>query len=52
MSWPEFIKEINMLGNNVTNKPDMIVGIVRGGLVPARILASNLGVKEVYCLTV
>ena len=52
MSWPEFIKEINMLGNNVTNKPDIIVGIVRGGLVPARILASNLGVKEVYCLTV
>ena len=52
MNWQEFLNKLNILSNKVTSKPDIIVAIVRGGLVPARLLANSIDVKEVYCLTV
>ncbi len=52
MTWDELQSEVADLSALVEDKPDIIVGIVRGGLVPARLLSSALGVKEMYCITV
>lgn len=52
MDWNELSQEVKILAGKITKKPDMIVGIVRGGLIPSRLLSSNLGVKEMYALTV
>lgn len=52
MTWEEFESEINSLSKKITIQPDIIVGIVRGGIIPARLLSSKLNVREVYCLTV
>ena len=41
-----------MLAAKVDFAADIIVGIVRGGLVPARLLSTELGVKDMYALTV
>ncbi len=40
------------LAAKVTLVPDAIVAVVRGGLVPARLLARDLHVKEMYAITV
>jgi len=48
----EFQKEIQALSEQIDQAPDIIVGVVRGGLIPARLLASRLKVKDMYCLTV
>ena len=52
MNWQETESEIGSLAAKITEKPDMIIGIVRGGLVPSRILAKLLNVKDMYALTV
>lgn len=52
INWSEFEKEIEELSKKVNYTPDIVVGIVRGGIVPARVLASKLKVKDMYCLTV
>ncbi len=52
MTWEELVSEINSLSNKITIQPDIIVGIVRGGVVPARLLSGKLNVKDMYCLTV
>ena len=52
MTWQEFQKELKILQNKIDYSPDIIVGIVRGGLIPARILSGYLNVKEMFCLTV
>ena len=52
MTWEECIAEIKRLSDLIDFKPDAIVGIVRGGIVPARLLASSLNVKDMYCLSV
>ena len=52
MNWDEFDKEIQALQSRIDWTPDIIVGIVRGGLVPARLLSTELNVKEMYALTV
>jgi hypoxanthine phosphoribosyltransferase len=52
MTWQKLTKEINKLREKITVSPDIIVGIVRGGIIPARLLASTLHVKNMYCLTV
>ncbi len=52
MNWKEFDKEIRTLSGRIDYTPDIIVGIVRGGLVPARLLSSELKVKNMYALTV
>ena len=40
------------LAAQIPNKPDVIVAVVRGGLIPARLLAKFLAVKDMYALTV
>ncbi len=52
MNWQEFEIEIEHLSNTISYKPDYIVGIVRGGLIPARILSKLLKVKPMFCLNV
>ena len=52
MSWGRLGVEINALSEKINYQPDMIVGIVRGGIVPARLLATRLNVTAMYCLTV
>ncbi len=45
-------KEIKALAEKIDWQPEVIIGIVRGGLVPARLLSSYLKVKKMYCLSV
>ena len=52
MDWNELAQEVKKLTEKVDPKPDIIIGIVRGGLIPSRLLSSYLGVKEMYALTV
>ena len=52
MTWKELEKEITTLSYKITTNPDIIIGIVRGGIIPARLLSSKLEVREMYCLTV
>ena len=52
MTWEEFQNEITNLSSKIDFTPDIIVGISRGGLIPARLLSSSLNVKEMFCLTV
>ena len=52
MNWEKFRSEIKKLSTKIDPSPDIIVAIVRGGLVPARLLSTELKVKEMYCLTV
>lgn len=52
MTWIVFKKEILSLSKKINFKPDILIGIVRGGLVPTRLLSTILKVKNVYCLTV
>jgi hypoxanthine phosphoribosyltransferase len=52
MNWQDVDLELTKLVAEINDKPDYIIGIVRGGLVPARILASKLDVKDMQCLTV
>lgn len=52
MNWDEFDAEMKLLAGKVREKPDAIVAVVRGGLIPARLLARDLHVKDVYAITV
>ena len=52
MNWDELRADVKALAGRIEYVPDIIVGIVRGGLVPARLLSSELGVKDMYALTV
>lgn len=52
MNWQEFEIEIQHLSDLISYKPDYIVGIVRGGLIPARILSKLINVKSIFCLNV
>lgn len=51
MNWQEVDDQIRQLATKMSQKPDLIVGIARGGLIPARLLAKYLDVKDVYALT-
>jgi len=52
MTWEELENEIQALASKISYTPDIIIGIVRGGLIPARLLSSSLKIKNMYCLTV
>ncbi len=52
MTWETLEQEVRELAQKVDYRPDYIVGVVRGGLIPARLLSSYLGIKDMYCLTV
>lgn len=51
MDWQTIESEIKKLSEQI-DKPDIIVGITRGGVVPARLLCKYLGVKDMYCISV
>ena len=52
MDWETIISEIQELAGRIDYQPDIIVGITRGGLVPSRLLSTDLQVKEMYCLSI
>ena len=52
MDWKTLELEIEDLSKKIDYQPDIIVGITRGGIVPARLLSRDLQVKDMYCLTV
>ncbi|NTU74086.1 hypothetical protein HGB07_08150 [Candidatus Roizmanbacteria bacterium] len=52
MNWDLFSQKMTDLSVKVNVTPDIIVGITRGGLIPARLLSSLLKVKSMYCLSV
>ena len=52
MTWQEVDQKITQLSQQIEYVPDIIIGIVRGGIIPARLLAGKLQVKHMYCVTV
>lgn len=50
MTWEEFEKEITTLSSKVDINIDIIIGIIRGGIIPARLLSAKLNVNNMYCL--
>lgn len=52
LTWDELRAEVKQLAQQIEPIPDIIVGIVRGGIIPARLLSTELCVPTMYCLTV
>lgn len=55
MGWSEFEDEIDKLADKIqasNTKYDALVGITRGGVVPARLLVARLAVDDMYCINV
>ncbi len=52
MNWDEFDKEVRELGRRIDYTPDAVIGIARGGVVPAVLLSKFLKVKDMYVLKV
>ena len=51
MDWPTIENELKELSKKITT-PQIIIGITRGGIIPARCLSSILGVKSMHCIGV
>jgi len=54
-SWPVMIDWIDQLSNHIKDdkyKPDSILAIARGGLVPGRLIADHLRLKSLYVMKV
>jgi len=50
ISWQEIVEAVGEVARAIESsgfKPDMIVGILRGGIIPARLLADELGVEDI-----
>ncbi|OGI25699.1 MAG: hypothetical protein A3J76_04430 [Candidatus Moranbacteria bacterium RBG_13_45_13] len=54
MEWNQIEEEIKKLAEKIKKEfqPDMIIGVMRGGAVPARLLSRELGVKSMYGISV
>ncbi|TDD31220.1 purine phosphoribosyltransferase [Actinomadura sp. KC06] len=54
LSWGDHARLVDDIATRVTadGKPDVIVGVLRGGAVPAVMLAHRLGLRDVRTLTV
>ena len=52
MDWTSFIQELKKLSARIDYRPDIVVGIARGGVIPARLLATELNIDTMYFLTV
>ncbi len=52
INWATAIKYCEELSLKIDFKPDIVIGISRGGLVPARIMSDILGVHDVAILGV
>ncbi|MBP7832612.1 MAG: hypothetical protein KA035_02465 [Candidatus Levybacteria bacterium] len=48
MGWEKFGEEIAKLSKLIDFQPDIVVGVVRGGVIPAGVLADTLNVKDMY----
>lgn len=54
-SWEEIYKLSRKVGKEVLDSdfnPDVLIGIIRGGLVPARILSELLKNPRLYCMKI
>ncbi len=55
ISWSQIDEAVNKIANKIENTsydPDVIVCIMRGGLIPGRLLADRLGVEDIGTLEV
>lgn len=52
MHWNEFGKEVHKLAEKIDWKPDAVVGVVRGGVIPATVLANHFNVRKFYVIKV
>ena len=52
MNWTDFEQEMKTLSEKINYKPDKIIGITRGGIIPARLLSTFLDVKDMYGIAV
>ncbi len=52
MNWDQFDKEIRELGRKIDFSPDVVIGVVRGGVVPAAVLARMLKVRDIRVVKV
>ena len=52
MDWDSFTKQMKELGDKIDYQPDLIVGITRGGAIPARLLSTYLGIKNMICISI
>jgi len=52
MKWDEFESEVDKLAARIESVPDVVIGIARGGVIPAVLLSKSLKVKDMYVLKV
>ena len=54
MKWDQFEEEIKKLAEKIRSgfQPDLIVGITRGGAVPARLLSRELNTKNMHGISI
>ena len=52
MTWERVEREIARLAEKIDYTPDIIIGIIRGGMVPTRLLSNYLKVRDIDCITV
>ena len=50
MNWDEFENETRKLAKKIDYNPDIVVGIARGGVIPATLLSKLLKVKDMFTL--
>jgi len=53
VSWSEIEEWTNDVGNKMSSdgfKPDVVIGLTRGGWVPARLLCDLLNIKDLYAV--
>lgn len=52
VSWESVLQDVKMLSQQIKCTPDIIVGVARGGVLPAVFLSKHLGVEETFFLKV
>ena len=52
MTWNDVENEIIALSAQINFSPDVIVGITKGGVIPARLLCRSLHIDDLYSVTV
>ena len=52
MTWQELESDVRSLAAKINTTPDLIVGVARGGVIPAVLLSNVLKVKDLYVLKV
>lgn len=52
MEWGSFGKEMETLCGRMSWRPDVIVGVVRGGVIPAVVFSNKCGTRKFYVIKV